>query len=206
MILFDVTGADEANEIYQELEASNVSRQYDFLISLIQAAAASRRPLLSQQIIKALNYHAISCLHINAGEYRPCKVEVGDYMPPAHYQVPALVDDLVNVVNRIWETSDPVSLAALVLWQLNRIHPFINGNGRTARAACYFVLCLKLGTLLPGNIILPELIRQNRDKYIIALKMADQGDPKALHEYLQALIEQQIATAGPPNPAEPVGG
>ena len=62
-------------------------------------------------------------------------VTVGDYHPPEHYRVQALMDDFVNNVNRSWENADPVVLATLVLWRLNNIHPFINGNGRTARAA-----------------------------------------------------------------------
>ena len=55
------------------------------------------------------------------------------------------MDDFVNTVNRAWEKADELTLGAYVLWRLNHIHPFINGNGRTARAASYFVICLKLG-------------------------------------------------------------
>ena len=91
-----------------------------------------------------INYHAIACLHTNAGEYRPCSVKVGGYAPPEHYRVNTLMDDFVNVVNHRWDKADPIWLTAYVLWRLNNIHPFINGNGRTARAACYFVLCVKV--------------------------------------------------------------
>ena len=55
------------------------------------------------------------------------------------------MDDFVNLINLYWESGDTVRLSAEVLWRLNFIHPFINGNGRTARAACYFVLCVKCG-------------------------------------------------------------
>lgn len=105
--------------------------------------------------------------------YRPCQVYVGDYTPPEHFRVPDLMDDFVNLVNRQWDSSDPVELSAYVLWRLNHIHPFINGNGRTARAACYFVLCVKLGGWLEGKTILPELLRANRSEYVAALKAAD---------------------------------
>ena len=70
------------------------------------------------------------------------------------YRVPALMDDFVNTVNRNWEQTDPVVLAAFVLWRLNNIHPFINGNGRTARACAYFVLCVRAGGWLAGQPIL----------------------------------------------------
>nr|WP_280527191.1 Fic family protein [Cupriavidus plantarum] len=157
------------------------------------------RPFLSSQVLKALNYHAIACLHAYAGEFRPCQVVVGNHMPPPEYRVQALMDDFVNQVNRNIETADPVALAAWVLWRLNWIHPFINGNGRTARAAAYFVLCVKAGTWLPGNVILPELIKRERVRYEAGLQAADvNGDMTLLHGLLQDLLNEQInGNAGP---------
>ena len=43
------------------------------------------------------------------------------------------MDAFVDEVNRRLETADVLTLAAYCLWRLNHIHPFINGNGRTAR-------------------------------------------------------------------------
>ena len=84
---------------------------------------------------------------------------------------------------------------------MNHIHPFINGNGRTARAACYFVLRVKLGGWLPGEVILPELISQNRPEYVAALKAADASlmagnlDLGLLHAMLSRLLSEQIGGA-----------
>lgn len=200
MILFELVGT-ETHPAYQSLAISNGSRQYDFLNSIVETAAAVKRLFLSEHIVKALNFQAITCLHTNAGEYRPCEVKVGNHTPPAHFRVDALMEDFVNEVNRYWTETDPIALAAFVLWKLNHIHPFINGNGRTARAACYFVLCLRLGRLLPGKVILPELIKQNRDQYINALTHCDQSlaagtlDMVPLHTLLSRLIQEQIDSA-----------
>lgn len=112
------------------------------------------------------------------------------------------MDDFVNFVNSRWESSDPLSLAAYVLWRLNYIHPFINGNGRTARAICYFVLCLKFGGELPGQVTLPELISRDRDEYVIALRKVDESlktgtlDITPLQQLLERLVLEQLATAG----------
>lgn len=205
MILFELCGESEQHPAYQGLEISNVNRQYDFLRSLVTAALATERPFLSTHIIKALNFHAITCLHTNAGEYRPCQVKVGNHMPPAHYRVEALMDDLVNVVNRNWEGTDSVTLAAYVLWRLNHIHPFINGNGRTARAASYFVLCVKSNGWLSGTTILPELISRDRPDYVEALQRVDESltqgalDLNPLHQLLSRLIAEQLnGTQQPP--------
>lgn len=205
MIVFELTGSEQ-HSVYQALEISNGNRHYDFLLSIVVACLAMGRPFLSQQIIKALNFHAIACLHIRAGEYRPCDVTAGQHQPPSFYRVPALMDDFVNVVNRGWEQADPVALATFVLWRLNNIHPFINGNGRTARASCYYVLCVKAGGLLPGTTILPELIRQNHQEYVAALQ---EGHDSAganlarLHALVSRLLAEQLQSAQPPPAAPP---
>jgi Fic family protein len=205
----------EANPVYQALEVSNGNRQYDFLRSIVQASLDVGKPFLSQQVIKAFNFHAITCLHAYAGEYRPCAVEISSgpgtppqYVPPAHYRVQALMDDFVNTVNRSWDQNiDPIALATFVLWRINNIHPFINGNGRTARATCYFVLCVAAGGLLPGTKILPELIRQNRQAYCDALQLGHdsfargQLDLTVLHALVSQLVDEQLkSTAQAPSP------
>lgn len=202
MFLIELVGGNENHPVYQDLSIANLNRQYDFLRSAVLASIALDRPLLSIEVIKALNYHAISCLHPNAGEWRPCKVSVGEYLPPAFHQVPGQMHMFVDEVNRSWENADPVVLAAFVLWRLNHIHPFVNGNGRTARVACYFVLCLKLGGWIDTDVILPELIKRNRDEYVEILKQVDaslaQGlDLTPLHGFLTRLLNEQT-----PPPAE----
>ena len=209
MILFELTRSEE-HPAYQRMAIANGNRHYDFLMSLVVASLDVGRPFLSQHIMKALNFHAIACLHTNAGEYRPCPVHVGDYQPPEHYQVGPLMDDFVNFVNRSWDDQvDPVVLATYVLWRLNYIHPFINGNGRTARAACYFVLCVAAGSWLPGETILPELLRMRRADYVAALKVADssfestgQPDLSRLHEIVSVLLSQQLESAAPSGNAD----
>lgn len=200
MILFELTGQDESHPAYQALQVSNGERHYGFLQSVVSAALGIGRPFLSQTVIKAINYHAIACLHTNAGEYRPCPVQVGDYRPPEHYRVNSLMDDFVNMVNRSWEESDPIALCAYVLWRLNHIHPFINGNGRTARAASYFVLCVKVGGWLGGTHILLELLRRERRRYIEALKEVDETaaasgatfDVGPLERLISTLLREQL--------------
>ena len=204
MIVHDLTRG-EAHISYQKLEASNGQRHYDFLRSIVEVSLEMDRPFLSQTVLKALNFHAIACLHSNAGMYRPCKIAVGETNDfPQPWQLPDLMDDFVNLVNRRWAESDPLVLAAFVLWRLNRIHPFINGNGRTARAACLFVLCLKAGGWLPYSPILPELIRTDRAEYIAILKDIDKSevdgklDLQPLIDFLSKLIQQQVeATQAP---------
>ena len=174
MILFELTGRQENNPLYQTLELENSIRLLGFLQSLVAVSLGTQRAILSQTVIKAFNFHAIACLHAYAGEYRPCEVRVGEYTPPEHYRVPSLMEDFVNVVNKFWDQASIFRLAAYVLWQLNYIHPFINGNGRTARACCSLILSLKLGGVTPSVMKLPALLKGNAE-YYGALKTADEG-------------------------------
>ncbi len=108
------------------------------------------------------------------------------------------MDDFIDSANREWAEADAVALAAFVLWRLNRIHPFINGNVRTARAACLFALCLKAGGWLPYSPILPELIRAGRDDFIAILKGIDKSevdgelDLQPLIDFVLVIIQKQV--------------
>src|SRR5690606_11351814 len=114
--------------------------------------------------------------------------------PP--WEVPSRMSMFIDEVNRSWEGADPVSLASFILWRLNHIHPFVNGNGRTARVASYYALCLKVGAWLPGDTLLPELLRRDRPDYVAALKHADASimagtlDLSALHQLVTKLLNE----------------
>ena len=95
----------------------------------------------------------------------------------------------------------PTTLPAYALWRLNWIHPFVEGNGRTARAACYYLICMKHGLLLPGRKIVPERIREDREPYYAALRAADRAwadghfDVSELADYLSDLLKAQLTDA-----------
>lgn len=61
-----------------------------------------------------------------------------DYIPPEYIDIPELLDELVTYVNT---TDDhPLIIAAIVHYQLVTIHPFEDGNGRTARLLSGYIL------------------------------------------------------------------
>lgn len=61
-----------------------------------------------------------------------------DYIPPEYIDIPELLDELVEYVN---STDDhPLIVAAVVHYQLVTIHPFEDGNGRTARLLSGYIL------------------------------------------------------------------
>jgi Fic family protein len=84
---------------------------------------------------------------------------------------------------------------------MNWIHPFADGNGRTARAVSYVVLSIKLDSLLPGTPTIPEQIAANKDPYYKALEDADKAwtlqkiDVSALEGLLGDMLAQQLLNA-----------
>ena len=62
MILHELVGSED-HPVYQELQVSNGARQYDFLRSMVAASLGVECDYLSTEVIEALNFHAIACLH-----------------------------------------------------------------------------------------------------------------------------------------------
>jgi Fic family protein len=110
------------------------------------------------------------------------------------------MDRFFSLIHENWDVLDhPTLLPAYALWRLNWIHPFVEGNGRTARAACYYLICMRQGRLLPGKKIVPERIREKREPYYEALIEADhywdEGhfNVSKLADYLAELLAGQLA-------------
>ncbi len=91
MILYELTGQREDHSSYNSMTVENGGRHYWFLESAVTAAFGVGVPFLSQTMLKAINYHAIACLHPYAGEYRPCDVSAGCCTPPRSTIVAKLI-------------------------------------------------------------------------------------------------------------------
>lgn len=97
-------------------------------------------------------------------------------------------------MNGNWNRS-AVHLASYVLWRLNWVHPFVDGNGRTARALSYLILCIRLGYQLPGTNTIPDQISSNKDPYYHALEAADGAyeDENIDMTEMEKLVEEKLA-------------
>ncbi|MBQ7944030.1 MAG: Fic family protein [Lachnospiraceae bacterium] len=93
---------------------------------------------------------------------------VPDYIPPEYKEIPDLLDELVDYVNT---TDDhPLIIAAVVHYQLVTIHPFEDGNGRTARLMSGYVLDY-YGYGFNGIGSLEEYFAYDSDEYYDSLQM-----------------------------------
>ncbi|KAF0227699.1 MAG: filamentation induced by cAMP protein [Beijerinckiaceae bacterium] len=187
-------------ELYKRVHEQNLLRQYDLLTNCIEIGLSKGIDGFDKYTLWGLNYAAVVNIAQFGGRFREEPIYVGKHIPPHFNDVPELMDRFFSVIHENWDLSDhPTLLAAYTLWRINWIHPFVEGNGRTARAACYYILCMKYGDLLPGKKIVPERIRENRQPYYDALKAADLAwadghfDVSKLAEYLQGLLKAQLA-------------
>ena len=188
-----------------EREAENGLRQFDSIVSLVQRYLAERwRFALRVSTILGLHRDGLLGVHALAGNFRPSTVEIkgSKHVPPDAWQVPHLVEELCDYINDNWNLSTPLHLSAYVMWRLNWIHPFADGNGRTARAVSYLVLCMKMGGRIPGTRTIPDLISENKKPYYDALEAADECwasrqevDLKELEEALGNLLAEQLISA-----------
>ncbi len=186
--------------LYSRVLEKNLFRQYDLLLNCIEIGLEKGIESFDKYTLWSLNAAAVANLAQFGGRYRQEPIYVGNHKPPHFRDVPDEMDRFFALVHENWSTGENLMmLPAYALWRLNWIHPFVEGNGRTARAACYYLICLKAGSLLPGKRIVPERIRENRAPYYAALKAADDSwdrgdfDVSELSDYLSGLLSAQLS-------------
>ncbi|HEY4903485.1 MAG TPA: Fic family protein [Candidatus Sulfotelmatobacter sp.] len=188
--------------LFAKIQEQNLLRQYDLLSNCIEIGLSKKIESFDKYTLWALNHTAVANIAQFGGRYREEPIYVGNHIPPHFKDVPHEMDRFFSVVHENWTImTHPTLLPAYALWRLNWIHPFVEGNGRTARAACYYLICMRHGQLLPGKKIVPERIRENRNPYYGALQSADIAweaghfDVSALTDYLADLLKAQLSDA-----------
>jgi Fic family protein len=176
-------------------EARNGLRQFDAVVEMVEAfLRPGYRFRLRPSHFLHLHRIALEGISAYAGNFRPAAIEIGGskHKPVGAHRVPELIEDLCDYINDNWEKKPPVHLAAYVLWRLNWIHPFTDGNGRTARAVSYLVLCIRVGYVLPGTNTVPAQIAGDKTPYYMALEAADEAERNGILNL--SVLEQLLST------------
>jgi Fic family protein len=152
--------------------------------------------------------HKLVLTHIDdksAGEYRTQPARIGDTwrQAPDSKEIPRLMSEWSNWLNRRGQESHPIQRAALAHQRLTAICPFSDGNGRTARLVMNLML-MREG--YPPTIILSV----NRFQYARALALADEEDEapwinlvgQAVERGLTLYLEACTPRPGPPTPQD----
>lgn len=160
--------------LQEHLEATNHARAIDFVATLVE----SKRVVSEKHILRLHELVLEGIDDANAGRYRSVAVRIAGstVVLPNPRRVPDLMREFAD-----WLGSrprvHPVALAAEAHFRLASIHPFIDGNGRTARL---LMNCLLMMHGYPPAIIRPR----DRSAYLAALETAQLGGTRATYDSL----------------------
>jgi Fic family protein len=172
--------------IRDSYEAVGHADAYDFMLT----AAQSQNLTVTQTLI--LELHRLFYARVDgdkAGRYRDHRVFISGttYLPPAPRDLPALMERFIDEVAIRAEALHPVLLAAFAHRRLVDIHPFSDGNGRTARLLMNLIL-LNRGYFI---VSIPPVLRHD---YIEALRTAQRNTDPTDEPFNRLIAECEIET------------
>ncbi len=170
----------------EHLEAINHTEAINYIKDI-----AKQDIEISERTIKeihALILHGID--RENAGRYRtvPVMISGSTHMPPQPYLIEKQMEDLMLRFQQMEnEKVHPVLVAAYLHDELVRIHPFIDGNGRTSR------LLMNLYLLRNGYIIIT--LKGSNDAKVNYYMALEKSHTEHLPENFQKLVVEAEITA-----------
>jgi Fic family protein len=165
-------------------EATGHAEAYDYMLSI---AGADELNITEEIIcdIHRLFYQKVDTAA--AGKYREHQVIITgtEYVPPAAPEVPSLMTHFVKGLDERKDNTHPVTLAAFAHRKLVDIHPFSDGNGRTARLLMNLILVNK-GYLV---VSIPPILRP---EYFDALKIAQRGKDSSDTPFVELIANCEV--------------
>lgn len=163
--------------LIEHLEATNHVAALDWVKTI---ACTKNTKITEKDIIKIHDLILKGIDDDNAGRYRsvPVRISGSRVILPNPMKVPFLMEEFCHWLQTT--NLDPIALAIEAHYKLVTIHPFIDGNGRTAR--------LLMNLILLKNDFPPALIRKrDRLHYITSLEKAQLGG--SIEDYQQIIYE-----------------
>ena len=146
-------------------EAIGHSEAYDFVYKVAKKDSITENDIRK---LHRLFYYRIDST--NAGRYRRKKIIITgtDYIPPPPNEISESMKVFIEQIAFKRSTIHPVEFAAYLHLELVSIHPYIDGNGRTAR------LLMNMGLMQTGYVmsIIPPVLRND---YLTSLRLAQTG-------------------------------
>jgi Fic family protein len=167
----------------EHFEAINHKEGVQFLYDL----AAKKRQIDEDAILELHKIILKNISDTDAGRYRTSNVRITGafHIPPSAIKVPRLVQEFLDWYHQN-EAALPIpELAAWVHYKLVYIHPFIDGNGRTARLLSNLIL---IQNGYPPAVILTI----DRKKYYRVLEEADHDRFSPFMDFIGRSIERSL--------------
>ncbi len=176
----------KGKSLKDHLEAKNHQEALHFLFGLIEH---QKRHTISEQLIRTLQQLIIKDIeHSETGSYRQGNVMItgSKHKPPPAYQVPQLMEQMIIWARKNSDKLHPVELAAQAHHKLVHIHPFTDGNGRTARLFMNLILLQK-------GYPLVIILKNDRQKYYRSLEKADKGNVQDFEKFIAQAVERSMS-------------
>lgn len=163
------------------------ARNHPDAINYIEKLAQTQTTITQEHILKV---HALLMRGIddqNAGKYRTSQVRItgATFTPPPAQEIPTMINELLRTISQNPDELSPIEQAAYFHHKLVYIHPFIDGNGRTAR--------LLTNTILMKNgYSFTVLLKVDRPKYLKTLYEADHGNLTPFANFTANNIERSL--------------
>ena len=181
-----------------EKELLNYKRAMDFVSKYLGKGGP-----VSEGLVREL--HKITVRGVRGGEGQPgayretqnyvvnVRTNEAVYTPPPPVEVPLLMHEFVDWINENIEEMSPVLVSAIAQFQFVHIHPFVDGNGRTARLLSTLIL-YKTGYDFKRLFTISEYYDQNRPAYYSAIQSVRENkmDMTAWLEYFVHGLRSQM--------------
>ena len=190
-------------DLYLRMSQNNLERQFSLLTDMVRVGIEIPRFKVNLHIIRSLNSIATTHLVEQPGAFRsePAFITGSEHVPADPQEILNLINNLIVELHESWDEENAFHLAAIVLWKLVWIHPFDDGNGRTARALAFLVVSLKYKILLFGSKSFTSFLRDDyANHYIDGIRHADRTfamgkvDLLPLAELLAEIVVLQLSS------------
>lgn len=167
----------------EHFEVINHKEGIDFIEKIIK-----KKTSISLNLIREV--HGLILKNIEdeeAGVFRRTNVRItgASHLPPSAVKVHNLIEELIEWYYQNYKSITIPEVAAWFHYKLVYIHPFIDGNGRTARLFMNLIL-MQAG--YPPAVIL----HLDRKKYYRVLRQADNGNPSEFLDFVGRSIERSL--------------
>lgn len=181
-------GITVGKSVRETLEAINLSQAYDYMLLL-----AEDKQELTETVIKKLNRLVMfntAQTHELAGTYRKTKAWPKGYEDQPYISPTAIVDKMKQLISWSKENKErlhPVIYAADLHQKFVTIHPFSDGNGRTAR------LLMNLA-LIQANYPVININSTVRQEYMKALAVSrENGKTEIFEEFIIEYVLDKLS-------------
>lgn len=163
------------------------ARNHPDAVNYVEKLAQKQTTIKQDDILKV---HALLMRGIddqNAGKYRNGQVRVAGatFMPPPPSKIQSMIHELLQTLHQNPEELTPIELAAFFHHKLVYIHPFLDGNGRTARLLMNVIL-------IRNGYPFTVLLKVDRPKYLRALSEADNGNLIPFANFTANCVERSL--------------